>query len=617
MWTNPKQYDVIVIGAGHAGCEAAYASAKMGNSTLLLTMNLDTIAKMSCNPSIGGIAKGHLVREIDALGGIMGQIADMTGIHFRMLNASKGPAVHSPRAQVDKLEYHYQMKFFLENTENLEIKQSTATELIVENNTIKGIKTQEGIVFLCKTLIITSGTFMKGKLFIGHTTFDGGRSGDTASYGLSGSLKSLNIKLARLKTGTPPRIHKRSIDFSKLEEQPTEDNVQFSFNNVTKKKQNVMCHIAYTNELTKNIINKNIKKCALYSGLIEGKGPRYCPSIEDKITRFPHKERHQIFLEPEGLNTVEYYANGLSSSMPYDVQLDVIHSIEGLENAEIMRPAYAIEYDYVVSSQLYASLESKAVSNLFFAGQVNGTTGYEEAAAQGLIAGINAVKKIRNEEAFVLKRSESYIGVMIDDLISKELDEPYRMFTSRAEYRLLLRQDNADLRLREYGYNFGLISKNIYEKTKEKKDIIEEEKKRFFLITKKINDSNLTIGKYLSRPEISYKDILLLFPDDIKDYEDEINKQIEIEIKFSGYISRQEKEIEKFLHLEKINIPKNFDYSKVIGLRSEAIEKLSKFFPPNLSSASKLIGVCPADITILRIAIEKALLNKQKNEAIK
>ncbi len=608
MWTYPFQYDVIVVGAGHAGCEAAYASAKMGVSTLLLTLHLDHIGKMSCNPSIGGIAKGHIVREIDALGGIMGKISDDTGIHYRMLNASKGPAVRSPRAQIDKATYSKNIKYFLENTKNLDIRQAKIEKLLCDKDQIKGVVTQDGIIFLSKTVILTTGTFMKGAIFIGDAKYEGGRSGEEACNSISLSLNELGFSLDKLKTGTPPRINANSIDFSLVEVQKGEDNVFFSYD---KKDQNyklkqVNCFITYTNDNTSRIVKNNIHRSALFLGKIQGVGPRYCPSIEDKIVRFPHRERHQIFLEPEGLDTNEIYVNGLSSSLPIEVQEQFITSIPALRHAKIMRPAYAIEYDYIISGQIDTYLETKKIKGLFFAGQINGTTGYEEAAAQGLIAGINAVNSILNKPKFSLTRQESYIGVMLTDITTKELDEPYRMFTSRAEHRLILRQDNADLRLREYGYHLGLISKEQYEKVKHKKDCINEALEKLKKTKVSFLAKHVSLFQLLSRPEISYKQLLLDFENHIVDFGREINEQIEIEIKYEGYIKRQRKEAQKWNRLEKIVVPQSFSFSLIKGLKAEAKEKLIKFSPKNLENASRIDGVSPADISILMVALEKA-----------
>lgn len=606
MWSYPETYDVIVVGAGHAGCEAALAAGRMGARTLLLTMNLDTIGKMSCNPAVGGIAKGHMVREIDALGGEMGKVIDRTGIQFRMLNASKGPAVWAPRAQADRVAYQFEMKSRLETAANVVIKQGTTEDFLVESGKVTGVSTKEGIIYHGKTVIISAGTFMRGLLHIGETNFSGGRAGDKPSVGLSACLEKHGFELGRLKTGTPPRIDMRTIDLSKTEEQKGDKGVRFSFDEENHEGlPQISCHITYTTPKTHEIIRKNIHRSPMYSGTIEGIGPRYCPSIEDKVVRFADKERHQIFLEPEGLNTQEVYVNGISTSLPFDVQLEMIRSVIGLEKAEIMRTAYAIEYDYVTSGQIRRSLEAHKVEGLFFAGQINGTTGYEEAAAQGLMAGINAVNKVHGKDPLILDRSEAYIGVMIDDLVTKGIDEPYRMFTSRAEHRLLLRQDNADLRLRKYGYDCGLIDEQRYARLCQKQNAIQEETVRLSKVFKQLNGRGVSLAQMLRRPEMTYDKLLSDYPEDVRDYGTDINWQIELNLKFAGYISRQEGEIAKLKNLENVKLPKDINFTAVTGLRYEAAEKLGKVKPENLGMASRISGVSPADISVLMVALRR------------
>lgn len=612
MWKFPVIYDVIVVGAGHAGCEAALAAARLGSYTLLLTMSLDTVGKMSCNPAVGGIGKGHIVREIDALGGVMGKITDATAIQSRMLNRSKGAAVWAPRAQADKYAYQQAMKHRIEQAPLLDLKQGTIEDLIVEDGRLVAVSTKEGILYQTKALVLSSGTFMRGMLHVGDVNYAGGRAGDAPAVGISASLEKLGIKLGRLKTGTPPRIHRRSIDFSLTEEQQGEEGVSFSFDPPESAKlPQISCHITYTTPESHEIIRTNLHRSPLYSGKITGVGPRYCPSIEDKVVRFADKERHQIFLEPEGLQTEEIYVNGISSSLPFDVQLAFIQTIPALRKAEVMRPAYAIEYDFVLSGQVDATLQTHSIAGLFIAGQINGTTGYEEAAGQGLIAGINAALLCQGREPFTLLRSEAYIGVMIDDLITRGvndgLKEPYRMFTSHAEHRLLLRQDNADLRLRHYGHKLGLISDEQQAHVERKRAVIEQQCAQLAGVSRPYEGRSVFLAQLLCRPELGYSDLMQAYPDVAGDFGSDINRQIELTIKYAPYIVRQQAEVGKQAHIEYIKIPSEFSFADVVGLRTEAKQKLASLRPDTVGRASRVLGVSPADITVLMVAIKKFL----------
>ncbi len=614
-----SEFDVIVIGAGHAGCEAALATARLGLQTCLFAINLDTIAQMSCNPAIGGLAKGHLVREIDALGGEMAKVADRAGIQFRILNRSKGPAVWSLRAQADRLLYKLAMREVLEEQENLVIKQALVDEVVVKDSKVQGVMTSLGVFYGARAVIVTTGTFLRGLIHIGLESFPAGRAGEFPAVNLSDSLKRLGLKMGRLKTGTPPRIDSKTIDFSRTAEQWGDDPPQpFSYSTESITNPQLPCYITYTNERTHRIILDNLDRSPLYSGRIKGIGPRYCPSIEDKVVRFSERPRHQVFLEPEGLQTKEFYANGISTSLPYDVQVRLVRSIPGLEEAEIMRPGYAIEYDFVYPTQLRHTLETKLVEGLFLAGQINGTSGYEEAAAQGLVAGVNAAMKLLGREPLILRRHEAYIGVLIDDLVTKGTTEPYRMFTSRAEYRLLLRHDNADMRLRERGYRIGLVSEEQYRAFRKKKETLELELRRLEKETvapEKVNpvleSSNTTTVKehislvqLLRRPEISYDVIKSISPSPYA-VEGELEKLVEIEVKYSGYIRRQIDLIEKMKRFENTRIPENFPYERIAGLSREVVSKLREVNPVTIAQASRIPGVTPAAITALMIALKK------------
>ena len=638
MFCYPKPYDVIVVGAGHAGIEAALAAARMGCQTLLLTINADTVGQMSCNPAIGGLAKGHLAREIDALGGEIGKVTDMTGLQFRMLNTARGPAVWAPRAQCDKKAYQFRLKWICEREPNLDLRQAQGSKLVLEDGRVIGVETSLEVRYLGKTVVVTTGTFLRGLMHFGLSQESGGRAGEAAATGLSASLIAAGLELGRLKTGTPPRLLRRSIDFGRTERQPGDEPVPyfthwkedlFHVEHPTRPGQEMFhvehqleavphspvphryppgsildqlggqldCFITYTTEATAEIIRANLHRSPLYSGIIQGIGPRYCPSIEDKIVKFPEKERQQLFLEPEGIATDEVYVNGFSTSLPFEVQVAMVRTIIGCEHAEILRPAYAVEYDFAFPTQLHPSLETKVCANLYLAGQINGTSGYEEAAAQGLMAGINAARRVRSLPPIVLRRDQAYIGVLIDDLVTKGTIEPYRMFTSRAEYRLLLRQDNADLRLSAIGREVGLLSEKNARFVEAKRETIAAEIHR--LETTRMGTE--TLAQLLRRPEICYRDLPLRN----EGLSEELARQVEIEVKYAGYIARQEHEVARFKTLEDKQIPEGFDYSSVPSLRSEARQKLTKILPRTVGQAARISGVSPADISILTVWLKR------------
>ena len=599
--SNTPIYDCIVVGAGHAGTEAALAVARSGFRVLFLTMNTNSICQMSCNPAIGGLAKGHMVREIDALGGQMALTTDQTGIQFRMLNKSKGPAVWAPRAQCDKKQYQMLMKKIVEGARAIDLRQDQAVELLTEHGKAVGVKTHSGTSYFGRTVVVTTGTFMRGLIHVGDVNYPGGRGGDPPSIGFSDSLKHHGIELLRFKTGTPPRLRASTIDFSVCEEQPgDQDPKPFSFRSSEIRQRQLSCYLTYTNERTHDIIRENLHRSPLYGGVIQGTGPRYCPSIEDKVVKFSDKSRHQIYLEPEGYETEEIYVNGISTSLPQDVQLDLVHSIRGLEHAELMRFGYAIEYDCAPPTQLKHSLETKTIENLFLAGQINCTSGYEEAAAQGLMAGLNVIRKLREESPFILNRSDAYIAVLIDDLVTKGTNEPYRMFTSRAEFRLLLRQDNADERLMKYGQEFGLISEDVFQKSQAKTKRIDSAIEKL----KNIRVEGISAFQMLKRPEVTLESMRI---DGIQsvELEEDLEVLLETGIKYEGYVQRQLIEVERFKKLERRKIPNSIDYKRIHNLSRESREKLEKIKPESIGQASRIPGISPCDLSVLSVFLEK------------
>lgn len=618
-----QTFDVIVVGGGHAGTEAALAAARSGARTLLLTHNIETLGQMSCNPAIGGIGKGHLVKEIDALGGVMARAIDRAGIQFRILNASKGPAVRATRAQADRALYKEAIRYFLETQPNLLIFQQPVDDILIEKDRVTGVVTQMGLTFKSKTVVLTAGTFLAGKIHIGLNHYEGGRAGDPPAKTLASRLRDLNLRVGRLKTGTPPRIDSRSIDFSVMQKQEGDfPTPVFSFlGKVSDHPRQIPCYITHTNELTHELIRQGLTQSPMYTGVIEGVGPRYCPSIEDKVVRFADKTSHQIFVEPEGLNSFEIYPNGISTSLPFEIQMEFVRSMKGFENAHITRPGYAIEYDFFDPRDLKASLETKAIQGLFFAGQINGTTGYEEAAAQGLIAGLNAARQSQDKEPWSPRRDEAYIGVLIDDLITRGTLEPYRMFTSRAEYRLLLREDNADLRLTTKGFELGLVTENQFEIFQQKRDAIENEKSRLhktfirpgtvlgqavenFLQQPLAHEYRVT--EILSRPEVSYAELMKISDIGPGVTDDKVAEQIEIQLKYAGYIDRQQDEIARLSRNEETKIPKHFDYNPIPGLSTEVKQKLNAARPETIGQASRIPGITPAAISLILIYLKKA-----------